>query len=186
MGDTGRELGYSTADWYYRGVLVLAVAGLPLLYRRSPRPQRRIVFTIFGAVLVIPLLLWGNPRFHQPLVPLMALSAGALTVALAERVLGRRTGRGVGPSAGVDESDRTGASGADRAGPPGEASLAEEAEATGADKLEATGEAQAAAEGDRAGGAGEADDAGSDGADRATGDADGVASGSTEGAAVGH
>jgi hypothetical protein len=186
LSDTGRELGYSTADWYCRGVLVLAVAGLPLLYRRSPRPQRRIVFATFGALLVIPLLLWGNPRFHQPLVPLMALSAGALTVALAERVLGRRTGRGVGPSAGVDESDRTGASGADRAGPPGEASLAEEADATGADKLEATGEAQAAAEGDRAGGAGEADDAGSDGADRATGDADGVASGSTEGAAVGH
>jgi hypothetical protein len=201
LSDTGRELGYSTADWYFRGVLVLAVAGLPLLYRRSPRPQRRIVFATFGALLVIPLLLWGNPRFHQPLVPLMALSAGALTVALAERVLGRRTGRGVGPSAGVDESDQTGASGADRAGPPGEASLAEEAEATGADKLEATGEARAAAEVDRAGGAGEAraaaevdraggagetDDAGSDGADQASGDADGVASGSTEGAAVGH
>ncbi|HET6774845.1 MAG TPA: hypothetical protein VFH36_16130 [Acidimicrobiales bacterium] len=121
MSESRRELSHATADWYFHGVLVLAVAGLPLLYRRSPRPQRRIVFTTFGALLVIPLLLWGNPRFHQPLVPLMAVSAGALSVALVERVTSRRTAR----ASGADEVAAAGGAAT------GGASGAAEAKATG-------------------------------------------------------
>jgi hypothetical protein len=81
------------------------------------------VFTTFGALLVIPLLLWGNPRFHQPLVPLMAVSAGALSVALVERVTGRRTAR----ATGADEVAAAGGAAA------GGASGAAEAEASGGD-----------------------------------------------------
>jgi 4-amino-4-deoxy-L-arabinose transferase-like glycosyltransferase len=123
LSDTGRRIGNATADWYFRGVLVLAVVGLPLLHRRSPRPERRIVFTTFGALLAIPLLLWGHPRFHQPLVPLMALSAGVLAVALAERVSARRTARdaAAGPAveaseAAASESGRTTGTGAAETG----------------------------------------------------------------------
>jgi 4-amino-4-deoxy-L-arabinose transferase-like glycosyltransferase len=147
LSESRRELSHATADWYFHAVLVLAVAGLPLLYRRSPRPERRIVFTTFGTLLVIPLLLWGNPRFHQPLVPLMAVSAGALGVALVERVTGRRTARATG-------ADEAGAAGG---AATGGASVVAEAEATGgeggaggaagAEEPAATGSAEGAAVG---------------------------------------
>ena len=90
---TTRELWSGTGDWYFRVVLVASVAGLPLLVARSPRPQRRLLLSIVVPLLVIPLLLWGNPRFHLPLVPFMVLAAAALVtgvVARAHRAAGRR------------------------------------------------------------------------------------------------
>lgn len=66
------------ADWYFFAVLAAAIVGLPWLVRRSPRPERRLVFALMVALLLIPLLLWGNPRFHIPLAPFLALSAAAL------------------------------------------------------------------------------------------------------------
>jgi len=159
LSESRRELSQATADWYFHVVLVLAVVGLPLLYRRSPRPQRRIVFTTFGALLVIPLLLWGNSRFHQPLVPLMALSAGALSVALIERVTGRRA---------------AGATGAGEAATAGAATCG----ASGAAEAEATGGEGGAAEAEATGGEG--------GAGGPVGAEEPAVTGSTEGAAVGH
>lgn len=93
FSDTTRELWSGTGDWYFRVVLVASVAGLPLLVARSPRPQRRLLLSIVVPLLVIPLLLWGNPRFHLPLVPFMVLAAAALVtgaVARAHRAAGRR------------------------------------------------------------------------------------------------
>ncbi|HEX6423244.1 MAG TPA: glycosyltransferase family 39 protein [Acidimicrobiales bacterium] len=78
FSDTARRLWSSTGDWYFRLVLVASVAGLPLLVARSPRPQRRLLLSVMVPLLVIPLLLWGNPRFHLPLVPFMVLAAAAV------------------------------------------------------------------------------------------------------------
>ncbi len=81
-----REILQTGADWYFFVIVGAAVLGLPALLRRSPRPERRLVIVPFVALLVIPLLLWGNPRFHLPLAPFFALSAAALvTVGVRRR-----------------------------------------------------------------------------------------------------
>jgi Dolichyl-phosphate-mannose-protein mannosyltransferase len=85
LSDTSRDFYVTVADWYFYVVLALSVVGFPLLIARAPRPERRLVLVILVALLVIPLLLWGNTRFHQPLVPLMAVSMGALVVAVIDR-----------------------------------------------------------------------------------------------------
>jgi 4-amino-4-deoxy-L-arabinose transferase-like glycosyltransferase len=83
------------ADLYFFGVLALAVLGLPTFVRRDGRPARLLALSGLVGLLVIPLLLWGNPRFHLPLAPFMALSAsGALETAW--RWLDRRRAKPVG------------------------------------------------------------------------------------------
>jgi 4-amino-4-deoxy-L-arabinose transferase-like glycosyltransferase len=69
------ETAEAVADWYYYAVLVLAVAGLAGFAHRDHRPGRLVAASGLVGLLVIPLLLWGNPRFHLPLLPFMALSA---------------------------------------------------------------------------------------------------------------
>ena len=44
-----------------------------------------LLLSIVVPLLVIPLLLWGNPRFHLPLVPFMALAVAALVAQAAPR-----------------------------------------------------------------------------------------------------
>jgi 4-amino-4-deoxy-L-arabinose transferase-like glycosyltransferase len=78
FSDGTRTFYERAGDWYFFAVLAAAVVGLPRLARRSPRPERRLVLALTIALLVIPLLLWGNPRFHIPLAPFLALSAAAL------------------------------------------------------------------------------------------------------------
>jgi 4-amino-4-deoxy-L-arabinose transferase-like glycosyltransferase len=64
------------ADWDFYAIVGLAVVGLPGFARRERRPGRLIAASGFAGLLVIPLLLWGNPRFHLPLAPFLVLSAG--------------------------------------------------------------------------------------------------------------
>lgn len=78
------DVAIPVADWYFRLLLVVAVVGLPLHLCRQRRPERYLVLSGLLGLLVIPLLLWGNPRFHIPLAPFMALSA-ALAVDAAWR-----------------------------------------------------------------------------------------------------
>lgn len=77
----------TVADWYWYGVVALAVVGLPGFAARQRRPARLIAASGFAGLLVIPLLLWGNPRFHLPLAPFLVVSA-ALAI---DRVLRRRS-----------------------------------------------------------------------------------------------
>jgi len=82
FSDGERTFYTRAADWYFFVVLAASVAGLWPLVRRSSRPEVWLVLVPTVALLVIPLLLWGNPRFHLPLVPFMALSAAALATAV--------------------------------------------------------------------------------------------------------
>jgi len=86
-----RHLLYRAADWYFFVTLSAAVAGLPLLFRREQAPERRLVLVSVVSLVAIPLLLWGNPRFHVPLLPFAALlgAAAALGFAAAVRALVR-------------------------------------------------------------------------------------------------
>jgi len=76
-GTHGFDVLAAIADWYFYVVVLVALAGVPLLFTRGRTPERRIVFVAFMALLVIPLLLWGNQRFHFPLLPFIALFAAA-------------------------------------------------------------------------------------------------------------
>ncbi len=93
LSDATRDLTTTLADWYFYAVLALSALGLPLLIVQAPRPERRLVLVTLVALLAIPLLLWGNPRFHQPLVPFMAMSMAALVVAAVDRWHGARATR---------------------------------------------------------------------------------------------
>ena len=90
LSDATRDLTTTLADCYFYVVLALSALGLPLLIVQAPRPERRLVLVTLVALLAIPLLLWGNPRFHQPLLPFMAMSMAALVVAAVDRWHGAR------------------------------------------------------------------------------------------------
>jgi hypothetical protein len=79
LGDRSRQVLSTTADLYYFIIGGLALAGLvPIVKRRSP-----VDLIVIGSGLVllaVPLLLWGNPRFHLPVLPFLAIAAA---VALA-------------------------------------------------------------------------------------------------------
>ena len=49
---------------------------LLLVTRRRHRPETAIVLVSMASLIVVPLLLWGNPRFHLPFAPLLAILAG--------------------------------------------------------------------------------------------------------------
>lgn len=75
------------ADWYFFVTLGLAVVGLPLLVLRARRsPEARLVLVALLALLSIPLLLWGNQRFHLPLYPYVVVLAAASVDAAARRI----------------------------------------------------------------------------------------------------
>ena len=78
------------ADWYFYVVVGLAIVGLPQLAKRDQRAQRLIVASGLLGLLVIPLLLWGNPRFHLPLAPFFVLSAALAIDVLLRRARPRR------------------------------------------------------------------------------------------------
>ncbi len=80
----------AVADWYFFVAVALAAVGVASLVERPARPSRLIVLSGLVGLLVIPLLLWGNQRFHVPLAPFIALSA-ALALERGARWRARRT-----------------------------------------------------------------------------------------------
>ncbi len=77
----------SLADVYYWLVGALALAGF-VDFRRDPR--RLFVLLTAASIAVVPLLLYGLPRFHVPLLPFLALGAAVTVDKLVERVRPRR------------------------------------------------------------------------------------------------
>ena len=71
-----------TSDGYYHLSWMLAVPGLGLLMRRWRRDrrtgsQRAVVGVTLIGLQLIPLTSWGNPRFHIPMLPFIAIVAAA-------------------------------------------------------------------------------------------------------------
>ncbi|MEY2422881.1 MAG: hypothetical protein QOI95_2948 [Acidimicrobiaceae bacterium] len=83
-----RDVLSRAADWYFYAVLGLAIVGLPLLVGAArKRAEPRLVLAALMALLVIPLLLWGNQRFHLPLYPYLVLLAAAVIDFAARRIV---------------------------------------------------------------------------------------------------
>jgi 4-amino-4-deoxy-L-arabinose transferase-like glycosyltransferase len=80
------------ANAFYFTVLWLSVPGLVIAAIRARRPERWLAGSLFVGLLAVPLLLYGNPRFHVPLAPFGALGAAASITALVGALagLGRR------------------------------------------------------------------------------------------------
>lgn len=104
FSDGTRNLLETTADTYFFVVLGTAVLGLPYLFRRTSRHERWLVLVPYAALLAIPLLLWGNPRFHLPLAPFLALSTAAF-VCTAEGLVRRWHPAAAGPSTGRPDDE---------------------------------------------------------------------------------
>ena len=85
FGERGRDLVAAVSDWYFRAVLVLGGLGLVALVagRVVPgaRGARAVAATAAMTLLVVPLGLWGSTRFHVPLLPFLAIGAGAALTA---------------------------------------------------------------------------------------------------------
>lgn len=92
------DVGGQTADWYFYGVVALAVLGLPQLARPRRRPEKLLVASGLVGLLVIPLLLWGNPRFHLPLAPFLVVSAALALDAGWTRQRARRASDAAAPA----------------------------------------------------------------------------------------
>jgi hypothetical protein len=81
------------ADWYFYLLLSAAVAGMPLLFHGDRGPERRLLLVAVVSLLMVPLLLWGNPRFHVPLLPFIALLAAAASYGFVTSVTQLRATR---------------------------------------------------------------------------------------------
>jgi hypothetical protein len=88
--DTAASL-EDVADAAFDVVLVLAGAGFVVLVAtgRRRRPEVALVLLSMGALIAVPLLLWGNPRFHLPVSPFLAILAGG-AVATGVQLFRRR------------------------------------------------------------------------------------------------
>lgn len=81
LDDGERELVAGVADWTFWITAVLGTLGVLSLIRRGDRATlvpRLAILVAFAILLAIPLLLWGNPRFHVPLLPFLAIGTAAV------------------------------------------------------------------------------------------------------------
>jgi 4-amino-4-deoxy-L-arabinose transferase-like glycosyltransferase len=75
------------SDAYYLLMMGLATAGISVLVRDRRRSPGVVVLGCAAlTLLVIPLGLWGAPRFHVPLLPLLSIAAATTVVQLVELV----------------------------------------------------------------------------------------------------
>jgi asparagine N-glycosylation enzyme membrane subunit Stt3 len=73
------------ADAYFHSVVAVAAAGLIVtLGSRRRRPESSIVVVALGSLVAVPLLLWGAPRFHVPVSPLLAILVGGVVAVGSE------------------------------------------------------------------------------------------------------
>jgi 4-amino-4-deoxy-L-arabinose transferase-like glycosyltransferase len=71
------------ADWYFWIVLSVAAIGFAGLLRNARRrPSGLLLATALFFLLLIPVELWGNVRFHIPALPFAALAACAAPLAV--------------------------------------------------------------------------------------------------------
>ena len=75
----------TVADIYYVVVGALGLLGLPKLLRRR-HPKRLFVAVVMAGMAALPFILFGDPRYHVPVLPFIVIAAAA--------ALGARPGRG--------------------------------------------------------------------------------------------
>ena len=79
----------TTADVYYVVVVALGLLGLPALLRRR-HPKRLFVAVVMAGMGALPFILFGDPRYHVPVLPFLVIAAAARWALGADRAAGRR------------------------------------------------------------------------------------------------
>ncbi|MPZ24063.1 MAG: hypothetical protein GEU28_11090 [Dehalococcoidia bacterium] len=72
-GEVALPLLRITADWYYYGLIVLGVLGVPIWARRTP--SHILLPLVVVLTVLYYLVFFGDDRFHQPVLPIMAIWA---------------------------------------------------------------------------------------------------------------
>lgn len=115
LGARLRSLLATVADAYFFVAGALALLGMPAFFR-GRRADRVFVGLGILTLLVVPLGLWGNVRFHVPILPFLALAAAVPFGWAWERLRpagapvrdrGRQQGEGAPVRAGVEARART-------------------------------------------------------------------------------
>jgi 4-amino-4-deoxy-L-arabinose transferase-like glycosyltransferase len=88
------------ADGFALVAALLGAAALPALASRRD-PRRLALLAMLVAVAVAPLAFFGDPRFHVPVVPLLAIGTGVTVVRVARALAARRSGAGAAAPAGA-------------------------------------------------------------------------------------
>jgi len=82
-----RRIAIDVADWWFWLTMAASVVGLVGLLRHR-RPVHVLVATAYVSLLLLPILLWGNVRFHIPVLPFAAIAAAAAPLAFAKPTKG--------------------------------------------------------------------------------------------------
>jgi 4-amino-4-deoxy-L-arabinose transferase-like glycosyltransferase len=82
LGTTLRRVLRVTSNALFFVTLPLAIVGLVAFFR-DRRPDRLLVGLAALSLLALPLVLYGNPRFHVPLLPFQAMAAAVTMTAAA-------------------------------------------------------------------------------------------------------
>ena len=82
-----RRIAINVANWWFWLAMAASAVGLVGLLRRH-RPVDVLVATAYIALLLLPVLLWGNVRFHIPVLPFAAVAAAAAPLAFRRKGVG--------------------------------------------------------------------------------------------------
>ena len=82
-----RRIAINVANWWFWLAMSASAVGLVGLLRRR-QPVDLLVATAFIALLLLPVLLWGNVRFHIPVLPFAAIAAAAAPLAFRRKGVG--------------------------------------------------------------------------------------------------
>ncbi|HEX5614455.1 MAG TPA: hypothetical protein VFZ83_04820 [Acidimicrobiia bacterium] len=87
LDPTDRTRLRTVSNWFYAVVGPLGVVALGALVLRRPRLDPRAVFLAltFLGVLAPPIVFFGDPRFHVPAVPIVAIGLGAVAADVVAR-----------------------------------------------------------------------------------------------------
>jgi 4-amino-4-deoxy-L-arabinose transferase-like glycosyltransferase len=80
-----------TADLFALVAALLGAAGIPALVSRRD-PRKLALLAMLVSVAVAPLAFFGDPRFHVPVLPLLAVGTGVTVVRVARALASRRSG----------------------------------------------------------------------------------------------
>jgi 4-amino-4-deoxy-L-arabinose transferase-like glycosyltransferase len=89
LSDTGRAVLYTVSNAYYFGVLALFALGLWLM-ARPIRAGPLLLLSLIVYWTVVHLVFFGDPRFHAPIMPVVALLAAPALIGLWSGRLARR------------------------------------------------------------------------------------------------
>jgi hypothetical protein len=84
------------ADWYFYALLAFGLLGVPWAWSRERSSSVVLPMTVLWLSALHGIVFFGDPRFHYPLLPVLALLASLPLCFVAERVRASASSR-VGP-----------------------------------------------------------------------------------------